>query len=127
MGAETTEPKEVRGMEKLILPNIIENNDEIKETKNIDHEGSKRKVKENHDSHRFSQREAFSNKTKDDDNEENDKIKIKDHEGSKRKVKENHDSHRINQREAFSNKAKDDDTKENDKIKIKDHEGSKRK
>ena len=29
VGAETTEPKEVRGMEKLILPNIIENNDEI--------------------------------------------------------------------------------------------------
>merc|ERR1711984_30009 len=102
MGAETTEPKEVRGMEKIILPNIIENDDEIKETKNIDHEGSKRKVKENHDSHRFSQKEAFSKKAKDDDTKENDKIKIKDHEGSKRKVKENHDSHRFSQREAFS-------------------------
>ena len=70
VGAETTEPKEVRGMEKLILPNIIEDNDEIKETKNIDHEGSKRKVKENHDSHRFSQREAFSDNTKKDDTKE---------------------------------------------------------
>ena len=36
-----------------------------KETKNIDHEGSKQ-VKENHDSHRSSQREAFSENTKED-------------------------------------------------------------
>merc|ERR1712105_428109 len=78
-------------------------------------------------SHRFSQREAFSDNTKDDDNEENDKIKIKDHEGSKRKVKENHDSHQVNQRKIFSDNTKDDDNEENDKIKNKDHEGFKQK
>merc|ERR1712030_154915 len=81
----------------------------LKKTKNIDHEGSKRKVKENHDSHQFSQREAFSDNTKKDDTKENNKIKNKDHEGSKRKVKENHDSHRISYKRGIINTIKNDD------------------
>merc|ERR1712105_152484 len=97
VGEETTEPKEVRGMEKPILPDIIENNDDNKETNNIDHEGSKRKVKENHDSHRFSQK-ASSDNTKKDDTKEKNETKHCVHEGPKRKVKENHDSHRFSQK-----------------------------
>ena len=101
VGMESTKPKKIRGMENLNIPtsliktkeDIIKNDDETNETKNIDHEGSKRKVKENHDSHRFSQKEAFSDNTKKDDTKENNETKNIDHEGSKQKVKENHDSH----------------------------------
>merc|ERR1712030_57001 len=71
--------------------------------------GSKRKVKENHDSHQVNQRKIFSDNTKDDDNEENDKIKNKDHEGFKQKIKENHDSHRISYKKAVNDNIKNDD------------------
>merc|ERR1712090_14442 len=86
-----------------------------KKIKIKDHEGSKRKVKENHDSHRFSQREAFSDNTKKDDTKENNKMKNKDHEGSKRKVKENHDSHRISYKRAIINTIKNDDIEKRNK------------
>ena len=52
---------------------LQENNDEIKETKNIDHEGSKRKVKENHDSHRISYKRAIINTIRYDDIEKRNK------------------------------------------------------
>ena len=101
-------------MEEPILPDIIKNDDDKKETKNIDHEGSKRKVKENHDSHQFSQK-ASSDNTKKDDTKEKNETKNIDHEGSTRKVKENHDSHQTRYKKAFVNTIKKDDIKNKNK------------
>ena len=137
-----TDTKEVRDMEKQILPtglqetkeDIIEktNDDEIKPVKNRstnekDHEGSKQKVKENHATmnHQISQREAISDTKKEDDIEHKNKA-LKDNEDSKQKVKEDHTNHQVSQKKAMSNTTKDDDTEKNTKARN-NHEGSKQK
>merc|ERR1712148_158059 len=76
--------------------------------------GSKRKVKENHDSHQFSKK-APSNNTKKDDTKEENETKNIDHEGSKQKVKENHDSHQTRYKKAIVNTIKNDDIEKRNK------------
>merc|ERR1712105_469669 len=92
-----------------------EDTKEKNETKKIDHESSKRKVKENHDSHRTSLKAFSENTKKKDDTKEENKTKNIDHEGSKLKVKENHDSHQTRYKKAIVNTIKNDDIEKRNK------------